>query len=491
MSWRRRGLSPTAAGVLAVIAVCVFTYLGFAKRLPWAGDWEVRAVFHSANELHSQSPVRIAGVDVGKVKRVERGPGGTALVTMAIEDGGRPLHRDATAKIRPRIFLEGNFFVDLRPGTPRGGEMPEGGVIPLSRTAVPVQLDEVLSALNASTRAQTQDLVREYAAALDRGGAEALNRGYAHWPGAFAGTAATAEALRGRRPHDLSELVAAAAAVSSTLAERRVELAELISSFNRTLGALAANEDDVAAGVRALAALLRTSPEALRAIDDSVPAVRAFTARLRPSLREAPETLDLAIPLLVQLRGLLAPGELPGLVGDLRPAVRSLTRLEPRLAALFDLVGPVSECVVRNALPTLNSKVDDGKHSTGQPAWQELLHGAVGLASASQNFDGNGPAVRYHGGYGDQLVSTGQVPGVGQLFGLAPEPLVGSRPAWPGPGRQPPFRPDVPCATQAPPNLEARVAPPVSAAARGRLAPLAPDAAKRALAQLRRGRPGG
>jgi virulence factor Mce-like protein len=448
-------MNPVAAGALAVALICALTYLGFAKRLPWEGDWEVRAVFRSANELHPNSPVRIAGVDVGRVTGVDRGPGGTALVTMAIEDGGRPLHADATAKIRPRIFLEGNFFVDLRPGMPSGPELREGDTIPLAQTAIPVQLDEVLATLNSSTREQLKDVVREYATALDGGGAEALRRGYPDWAGAFEGTAVAAQALRGPREHDLSRLVAAAGAVSGTLAQRRAELAGLVTNFNRTLAALARRRGDVGASVRGLAGLLRVSPDALRSIDRAVPSLRTFTARLRPSLRAAPATIDLAIPLLVQLRELLGPAELPALVGDLRPAVRTLAAIEPRLGALFDLVAPVTDCVRRNALPTLTSTLRDDKLTTGQPAWQELLHALVGLASASQNFDGNGPAVRYHGGYGDQLFSTGSVPGVGKLFGPTSEPPVGSRPVWPGPGHQPPFRPDVPCSTQAPPNLEA------------------------------------
>ena len=44
-----------------------------------------------------------------------------AVVTMRIQDKGRPLHKDARFKIRPRIFLEGNFFVDVTPGTPAHG----------------------------------------------------------------------------------------------------------------------------------------------------------------------------------------------------------------------------------------------------------------------------------------------------------------------------------------------------------------------------------
>ena len=37
---------------------------------------------------------------------------------MDINKNGLPIHADATAEIRPRIFLEGNFYVDLLPGTP-------------------------------------------------------------------------------------------------------------------------------------------------------------------------------------------------------------------------------------------------------------------------------------------------------------------------------------------------------------------------------------
>jgi hypothetical protein len=82
----------------------------------------------------------------------------------------------------------------------------------------------------------------------------------------------------------------------------------------------------------------------------------------------------------------------------------------------------------------------------------------VGLASASQNFDGNGPAVRYHAGGGDTVVSTGRVPSIGEsLVGLTDEPILGSRPRWTG--VRPPFRPDVPCVSQELPDLSAETGP--------------------------------
>ena len=112
-------------------------------------------------------------------------------------------------------------------------------------------------------------------------------------------------------------------------------------------------------------------------------------------------------------------------------------------------------------MPVLKSKVDDGQLSTSLPVYKELLDGFVGLASASQNFDGNGPSVRYNGGYGEQLVSTGTLPSGDRLFGTSAAPLLGSRPR--PPAKQPPFRPDVPCTSQDVPKLDASAAPPAAA----------------------------
>ena len=472
-------------GILALVVIGAMTYLGFAKRVPWAQDYELRAVVRQASELHGNSPVRIAGVNVGKVKGVERGPGTTAIVTMAIEDTGRPVHRDATLKIRPRIFLEGNFFVDLSPGTPDAGELGDGDTIPLAQTATPVQLDEVLRTLDADTRAQARSLVSELGETFDRGGAVALRRGYPHWRGAFGGAAALAEDLRGTDEHDLSGAVRAQARVARALAAKRRELAELVVGFDRVAGAVADRDAELAATFRGLASTVRVAHPALGAVNEALPSLRAFTGDVRPLLRRAPRTLDLAIPALRQVEGLVRRREAPGLVRDLRAPVRTLARIQPRLRGLLDLVKPVTDCVERNALPVLNGKLEDGALSTGQPAWQELLSGMVGLASASQNFDGNGPAVRYHGGYGDQLFSTGQVPQVGQLFGLSEEPLIGSRPPWPGPGKQPPFRPDVPCTSQKVADLRAGMTP-APAQRRGRQRDVDLTKAQRLLRRARR-----
>src|SRR6202012_2021812 len=116
----------------------------------------------NANNVRPNSPVRIAGVNIGKVTSVKAykgGDGNLALVTMEINKAGLPIHKDATLKVRPRISLEGNEFVARSPGTPEAPTLSSGDTIPSTQTAAPVQFDEVLSALQTDTRTDLKKLL--------------------------------------------------------------------------------------------------------------------------------------------------------------------------------------------------------------------------------------------------------------------------------------------------------------------------------------------
>ena len=54
-----------------IVILAVGSYAAFTKNVPWGGGTEVSAVFNSAQNLRPNSPVRIAGVEVGKVTKVE------------------------------------------------------------------------------------------------------------------------------------------------------------------------------------------------------------------------------------------------------------------------------------------------------------------------------------------------------------------------------------------------------------------------------------
>ncbi|HEX8074619.1 MAG TPA: MlaD family protein [Thermoleophilaceae bacterium] len=455
---RRGRLSTFQAGALAIFVAVAVTYIAFGGSFPWESPYELKAVVTSGNELHSRTPVRIAGVDVGTVADVQRGPGGTAVVTMELTDKALPIHADATLKVRPRIFLEGNFFVDLRPGSPAAPTVDSGHTVPIGQTSVPVQLDQVLSALQRGTRDNLSGVLRDLGTALDDGGAEAVHDSLAHWAPAFRQGAIAAEAVRGRDLHDLSRLIADADRTTRALSSRQAELADLVSGLDLTVEALASRRERLEASLPELAGVVREAGPAFVALNGLFPTARAFVREARPGLRAAPATLRLANPLLGQLQGLLGPAELPALIRTGDPAIRSLARLQPHLRQLMAGLNPVVECARRNVLPTLKTPLEDPPLTTGDPPYAELFHGWVGLASAYQNFDGDGYAVRYHAGFGDQTVTTGQVAGLSEpLVGLTQEPLLGSRPK--NPGKLPPIRDDVPCVTQQRPNLNAQTGP--------------------------------
>src|SRR5215207_8789415 len=136
--------------LIAIVFILVFTlgpYLAFTKHVPFTSyGYELKATFANSANIAKNSPVRIAGVDVGKVIASER-DGDSTTITFTVDGSGRPVHDDAFAAIRPRIFLEGNFFVDLDPGSPSAPSLDTGGTIPISRTSTAVQLDEIFAAL--------------------------------------------------------------------------------------------------------------------------------------------------------------------------------------------------------------------------------------------------------------------------------------------------------------------------------------------------------
>jgi phospholipid/cholesterol/gamma-HCH transport system substrate-binding protein len=454
----RRRMTPFAAGAATIALIALACYFAFGGSAPWKREHLFKAVVHSANELQARSPVRIAGVNVGQVQKIERGPGSTAVVTFQIVDAGLPIHRDATLKIRPRLFLEGNFFIDLQPGTPGSPNLPVGGTIPLPQTTGPVQLDQVLTSLGSSTRTDLQRFLHELSKAADEGGAEHFHRLVPLLEPALLRTAVATQALHGEQQGDLAGFVRDGERTSRALASRRQQLPRLVSSLDTTLTTLAERRAALGQALVKLSDIAGHAPATFVALDRLFPTLRAFSIEARPALRAAPDTLKLADPLLVQAGALVAPDELPALLRQLDPAVRTLSVLAPRLETSLGKLRPITECLRRNAIPTLKSSVVDPPHTNGRPIYREIFDAVVGLASGSQDFTGDGQAVRYHAGFGDQIVTTGKAPSAGEpLVGLTSEPILGSRPRYTA--KRPPFRPDVQCISQQPPDLAAETGP--------------------------------
>jgi phospholipid/cholesterol/gamma-HCH transport system substrate-binding protein len=467
---RRSPRSPFAVGVIAIVAIVILVYLGFTKDIPFTRGFEVQAVFESANGLRQNSPVRIAGVEVGKVKSIEGQDGSdNAVVTMAIEDGGLPLHEDATMKIRPRIFLEGNFFVDLQPGTPGARELEDGDTVTVTQTSTPVQLDQVLGALQSDSRQDLQEVLDGLGTALtseptraDDRDADRSARGETaaeSWNDAYddAGPAARAQAqvnqaLLGTEPErDLGRLIDGAGKTAAGLVRNEVQLKELITNFNVTMAALASESANLSASIAELPPTLESANAALVSLNEAFPPTRAFAREILPGVRETAATIDAAFPWVEQMRALMSPSELQGLAKDLAPTTRDLAELTDDAIELLPQTDLVSKCARDVILPTGDVVIRD-EFQTGRENYKDFFYAMVGLAGEGQNFDGNGGYVRFQTGGGSQSVSLGAgSSGSAPQFGDLPTPPLGNRPAYPG--KVPPYVDDKPCYRQKLPDL--------------------------------------
>ena len=327
---RVRRLPNWAVGLIAVVFITLGVLWAFTKSIPFTPSYEVKAVFESAQNLAPNSQVRIAGVQVGKVTTVEplagtegvdedaTVNGGGAVVTMEIKDEGRPIRQDSTFQLRPRLFLEGNLFVELRPGSPASPEVDDGHVFDTSRTSYSVQLDQLLTTLQSNVRKDLQVLLAEFGTALEGGGAEGLRELYRTSPGAYRATSQVNDAFLGYEPHDVSELIGHLDTVVAALGENEEALQGAVTNLDTFLGSFAAQSESLRSAVAELPGVLAVGRPALASLNDALPSLRAFSREALPGTRSAPEALDAALPLVRQLAGWSRPSELRGLAANLR-----------------------------------------------------------------------------------------------------------------------------------------------------------------------------
>jgi virulence factor Mce-like protein len=466
----RSGMSPLRAGVIALVVILVGTWFAFSKDIPFTQTYRIQAVFEDSNLVAPRSPVRIAGIDVGKVVAVERyRDTNLSVLTMEITDAGRPVGADSTLKIRQRLFLEGNFFVDLRPGTPGAEELPDGGLIPVSQTSIPVQLDQVLTTLQSDTRRGLQDTLIGFGEALDsepsaaddadqdpdvRGltGAQALNKALETAVPALKGSAIAAESLQGTEPRDLSRLVKGIGDTSRGLARNESQLTELFTDFNTAMAAFASRAPQLEETVRLLGPTSTNLRKGLASIDAALPPTAEFSRAILPGVRETPPTAVAAGPWLDQAIPFFGRQELGALLDDISPATRDLARVTHGQRDWVPKADDFNRCISEVLIPTGNIKVDDGEFSANTENYKEFWHAVAGQAGEGGGFDGNGPFLRVSAPGGALPITSGKTNyQLQSLHANASQPLLRTSPAFPN--QPPPLRRDVPCHTQPVPDV--------------------------------------
>jgi virulence factor Mce-like protein len=466
---RERGIAPFRAGLIFLVAVVVGVYFAFARGLPFGDHYEIKAHFAESVNVKERQPVRIAGVDVGKVVKVEHPEPGKPLVevTMRIEDDGRPIHQDAQVKIRPRMFLEGNWFLEMSPGSDGSPELEDGGTIPVQQTASPVQLGQIFAVLQKDTRKNLQTIFREYGDALEGEGARGFNRSIEHWEPAYRYSAIVQDATLGLDPHDLSRYIESAGRVARGLDRSPDALRSLITDFNTAAGAFAREATNLETAIGELPRTIQAARPALARLNEAFPPLRRLTADLRPAVRETGVTIDVSFPFIRQTRGLVSQAELRGLVADLRPTVPNLARLTRDTVPFFEALRESAGCENEVFDAFSNDRVPDPVFPATGKVYEEAPKPLPSLSAESRNGDANGQWFHVLVSAGDYTVNVGDDLNGNPMFAQAYFPILGSQPKTPPGGRRPPLMPDVPCETQEPPDLRADVGPGEPVVAKG------------------------
>ena len=160
-------------GAIVVVAILVFVFgTMWLSGRSVGSDNVVRIQFANVSGLKRASPVRVSGVNVGKVERIEFVEFGKVLVLASLPPKIRP-KIDAGAKI-VSVTLVGDYAVDFDPGK-SGQLLPEGRIILGSQdlgltglaTSLGERADSVLLGAQSIVNERTGEQLRSTLTALE------------------------------------------------------------------------------------------------------------------------------------------------------------------------------------------------------------------------------------------------------------------------------------------------------------------------------------
>jgi virulence factor Mce-like protein len=262
---------------LSCFGLLLFLWISFGGSTPLqARGYRVTVDIPEAATLAGQADVRISGVSVGEVVKLERSRDATRA-TLQIRPRYAPLHQDVRATLRFKTLL-GETFVELTPGSRSAPPIAEGGRIPRSAVLPTTEVDEVLSTFDLPTRRNLRAWLTGWSTAV-RGRAGDIQ-------GSVAGLAPLAQdggdvlARLDAQGRALDSLVRNAGSVFRTVGAREQETRRLVLASEQLFAATATRGPDLRATLRAVPPLLRAARPGLAALEgisrEADPVVRAL-----------------------------------------------------------------------------------------------------------------------------------------------------------------------------------------------------------------------
>ncbi|MDX6587485.1 MAG: phospholipid/cholesterol/gamma-HCH transport system substrate-binding protein [Solirubrobacterales bacterium] len=298
------GRIPYARTTLLIQLIAALVFLGYTltkkdTQLPFSEEpYEVQVLLDDAQGLNptKEPAAGVAGVNNGKVTETVVAANGQALVTLSFDSEIQgKIFADATAFVRPTSALQ-TLIVNVDPGSPEAGPLPEGEVISAANSKSSVSIDDLTGLLNADTQAQTQVLISEAAIALKDREPE-LRRILAELGQLTDSATPVAEALADRR-RLLVKLTDNMDDLFTTLGQRGAQLANAIDAGSDTLAVTAGREVELAEATQELAPTLNETTRALSS-------TRTLAESLVPALDQILPVADQVAPASEKFRELL------------------------------------------------------------------------------------------------------------------------------------------------------------------------------------------
>ncbi len=351
----RRALQKHLRDLLAIVAVAVVGILvgGYILSnqrfyapswVPIVGsdfvDYQAEMATAQAFTAGQGQTVMIAGVSVGEIGQVTLN-GGRARITMKLKRKYTPIYRDATVLSRPKTGLN-DMTIELDPGNASAGELPGGGVIPISQTLPNVNPDEFLAGLDVETRNYVQLLVGGAGQGLD-GNAANLSATLKRFD-PLARNTARLTSLLSRRTRYIKRSIRNFRLLSEELGSRDTQLGQFVDSSNRVFRAFSNTEQGLRETIRELPAALEATNAALKDSEE-------LTEVLGPTLKELQPTAEGLAPALQAFQSFAK--ETTPVIEDqigpfteiaqppaaaLRPAAADFAATQPQLTQSFDVL---------------------------------------------------------------------------------------------------------------------------------------------------------
>ena len=262
--------------------------------------------------------VRTAGVEIGKIGKVEL-EDGHAVVTLELDKEYEDyVRQDATALLRTKTGLK-DMFIEVDPGT--GKPVEENGRIQMQNTAPDVDPDEILATLDNDTRDYLQLLVSGAGKGLKGRGSD-LRETFARLGPLTRDTKRVTRSVA-RRRQNLRNLVNRYGLLTQELGTKDREIVRLVQASNQVFEALASQETQISDAVRRLPSALRQTQSTLSKVDTLGGRLGPALESLRPPIRKLATANKEVLPLVregtPQIRDQIRP-----FVRIARPNVRNL-----------------------------------------------------------------------------------------------------------------------------------------------------------------------